>query len=450
MNAIGVFILVVLILVVLCAPRRGAFLGMMAGVLYLTQNQQVVVLGFNLFAMRFLELAGFVRVMARREFSFSRLNKIDRGLLFLYCYYAIVYSFRGSEGMFNAIANATDAFLCYFTFRGLIADLEDFNWFLRSFAVLLAPYTVMVVIETWTGHNLFSFLGAGGFGDWERGERHRAFGTFRNPDLLGTLGVSFLPLYIGLAFEKASRKLGCICIVLCLAIVWASNSGSPIAATAVGLIGWGFWIVRKDMRRIRWALTGLIVLLALVMKAPIWYLPSHISDITGGSGWHRSYLMDVSFQHIGEWWLSGMAVTGTSHWFAYGALVTTSGADITNQFLSFGINAGLGAIALFILLLTRAFSGLGKALATVRSNFPDPTLTETMLWGFGVTLAAHIANWLGITYFDQSYVIWFMQLATISSLSDKYAEPLLIEKTEIDGTIEEADGLESEMQFNKS
>ena len=35
-------------------------------------------------------------------------------------------------------------------------------------------------------------------------------------------------------------------------------------------------------------------------------------------------------------------------------------------------------------------------------------------------LTVHIANWFGITYFDQFYVVWFVQLAAISSVSASY------------------------------
>ena len=46
-----------------------------------------------------------------------------------------------------------------------------------------------------------------------------------------------------------------------------------------------------------------------------------------------------------------------------------------------------------------------------------------MLWGLGVVLALHIMNWLGITYFDQTYLLWFMQLAMVSNLTDEYLRP---------------------------
>jgi hypothetical protein len=84
-----------------------------------------------------------------------------------------------------------------------------------------------------------------------------------------------------------------------------------------------------------------------------------------------------------------------------------------------GLAAGVGAIILFILLLKRAYSGLGKTLAVVRSSTLETSNAEFLLWGLGVVLAVHITNWFGITYFDQMYVVWFMQLAVVSTLSEQ-------------------------------
>jgi hypothetical protein len=61
MNFIGASVLVILIFVVLFAGRRTALLGIAAGVLFLTQFQAIKLLGFNIFAVRFLEPARFPR-----------------------------------------------------------------------------------------------------------------------------------------------------------------------------------------------------------------------------------------------------------------------------------------------------------------------------------------------------------------------------------------------------
>jgi hypothetical protein len=423
MSAVGASILTVLILMVTFAPRKWALLGMMAGVLYLTQGEHIDVLGLNLFAVRFLEVAGFARVMIRREFSFSRLNEVDRALLLLYSYTTIVFLLRSTEGQAYLIGTAVDAMLCYFTFRALIGNVEDFKWFLRAFVILLAPYVVLVAVESLTAYNPFAVVGAPPWTVEFRGGRPRCVGSFRHAILLGTLGASFLPLYIGLVLAKAHRVRALAGVGLCLGIVGFSNSGGPLTAALVGLLGWLLWRVRARMSLVRRSLVGLILCLALIMKAPIWYLPDRLSSITGGSGWHRSYLMDVTMRHFDKWWLAGMPISETKGWFAYNVLATGA-ADITNQYLSFGINAGVVAIVLLIVTLTRSFRSLGKRLAAVSIGSSEARQTEFVLWGLGVMLTVHIVNWLAVTYFDQSYVVWFMQLAAISNCSQTAAEPV--------------------------
>lgn len=438
MNLLGTLILTVLIAVVLGASRRLALLGMMAGVLYLTQFQQIEVFGLNLYAMRFLNLAGFIRVMTRREFSFYQLTGIDRALLWLYGYTTVVFLLRSTEGQAYQIGLAVDAFLTYFTFRGLVLNMEDYRYFMRDLVVLLTPYVLLVLIESATGQNPFALMGsATGGSNWMRDGHPRCFGSFRQPDTLGMFAASFLPLYISLVCIARERKSAFVGICLCLALVAAANSGGPAAGAAVGLLGWLFWRVRTKMCKMRWAIVAIIVALAVVMKAPIWYLLARASSITGGDGWHRSYLIDRAVHYLGEWWLAGMLIKDTKDWMPYD-LVTTGGADITNQYLAFGIAAGLGAIFLFILLLKRAFSGLGLAMSAIRSASVDTYGAELLLWGLGVMLTVHVVNWFGISYFDQMYVVWFMQLAAISSLSQVYLARAVtaVEKPMIETEIE--------------
>jgi hypothetical protein len=419
MNLIGIPILLAVLFVVTCAPRRWAVIGYMAGVLFLTQGQQLQVFGFNLFAIRFVELAGFIRVTARGELTSYRLNSIDRALLILYIYATVVFVLRSSEGVAYHIGMMVDAFLCYFTFRGLIGGFEDFNWFLRHFLLLLIPFAALVVFESLTKYNLFTVMGGvTRVEDFMRGGRLRCQGSFRHPILLGTLGATFLPLYIAMVIPKGHRLLAMLGIFLCLVIVGASNSGGPASCVVVGVAGWVLWKWRTKMLFIRRAMVFGIISLGLVMKAPVWYLLSHVSDITGGGGWHRAFLIDTAFQHLRQWWFAGMPITDTVNWFAY-SVPLTGGADMTNTFISFGVQSGLVAIALLIALLVCAYRRLGIALALLRNRYPIASTTEFMLWGVGVMLAVHIMSWLGISYFDQSYVVWFMQLAAISNLCDQ-------------------------------
>ena len=72
-----------------------------------------------------------------------------------------------------------------------------------------------------------------------------------------------------------------------------------------GIIALCFWPFRKIMRAVRWGLVFAVVLLQMVMKADVWFLLSRISDISGGSGWHRAMLIDNFIRHFGDWWLVG-------------------------------------------------------------------------------------------------------------------------------------------------
>jgi hypothetical protein len=425
MNPIGIFVLSLVILVVLFAARRWALIGMMAGVMYITEGQHVQVLGINMFSVRFLELAGFIRVMARKEYSFSTLNKLDLTLIWLYCYMTVVFLLRSSENVAYQIGMAVDAFLCYFTFRGLMSNIEDLRWFLRALLLLLVPYTLMVLFESFTRHNLFASMGGVADGTWVRGDRIRCFGSFRQPDTLGMFAASFLPLYIGLACISQERKFALVGITLCLIIPWAANSGGAASAVGMGLLGWTvFWRFRTQMRKVRWGIVIVITALAATMKAPVWYIFARASAVTGGDGWHRSYLIDVAYRHLSQWWLCGMSAKETSGWFAYTLGGVQDQADICDQFISFGLIAGLPALILFIFLLVRAYGNLGKAMAVVRQAQKNPGPTEFLLFGLGVMLLVHIMDWFGITYFDQMYVVWFMQLATISTLCEQQLQSL--------------------------
>jgi hypothetical protein len=168
------------------------------------------------------------------------------------------------------------------------------------------------------------------------------------------------------------------------------------------------------MHLFRRGFVAFIILAAMMMKAPVWYLIARASELTGGDGWHRAFLIDTSVQHLSRWWVAGLPMVETINWFPY---AFDTGADITNTFISFGLNAGIGAMAMLIFLLVCAYKTLSRALEVVRLGSPEPGSTELLLWGMGAMLATHIVNWFGITYFDQSYVMWFMQLAAISSVA---------------------------------
>src|SRR5262245_25375967 len=148
MNPLSATTLALLAIVVLRAPRRWALLGMIAGVLFIPIGQVLSVPGLNLYPMRCLTLAGFVRVIVRKEFSVTMVNGIDRAVLMVYTYTTIVFLLRTVLGggtsenvtqitTLAKIALLVDVVLGYFAFRGLVESIDDLVWFLRAFVLLL-------------------------------------------------------------------------------------------------------------------------------------------------------------------------------------------------------------------------------------------------------------------------------------------------------------------------
>jgi hypothetical protein len=421
MNVVSGALLLALMLVVALAPRRWALLAMLSGLFFLTQGHSVEVFGLSLYPTRFLEVAAFARVLLRQELAWSRLNKIDWTLLLLYNYTALVWIVRSSDVTAQQFAYALDATLWYLALRGLVGSLDDVRWLLNAFVVLLVPYTALVSLELLTGRTAFGIVGA----SWSlyiRDGIPRCQGSFRHPILLGSVAASFFAIYLGAALAGPRRTVATLGGVLALVLVVLSHSGGPLTSAAAAVLGWVLWPFRTRMRHVRWGVLGLLVVLLLFMKAPIWYLPFKISEIVGGGGYHRGLLMDMAWQHLGKWWLIGMDVSETASWIPY-VHEGVGGADVTNHFLGYGIKAGLLALVLAIAVLVFAFQRVGRAMAIVRNAGQAGRADELLFWGLGVAVFVHAVSWLGVLYFDQSIVIWFMHLAVISGAADGLVSP---------------------------
>ncbi len=43
----------------------------------------------------------------------------------------------------------------------------------------------------------------------------------------------------------------------------------------------------------------------LVREKPVWHLIGRLSELIGGTGYHRVRLIDAAIDHFGDWWLKG-------------------------------------------------------------------------------------------------------------------------------------------------
>ncbi|MEM4406654.1 MAG: hypothetical protein QXS68_06380, partial [Candidatus Methanomethylicaceae archaeon] len=87
--------------------------------------------------------------------------------------------------------------------------------------------------------------------------------------------------------------------------------------------------------------------------------------------------------------------------------------DITNHYIQMGILGGLPLLILFILSLWCGFKYVGQYL-----KFGERTdnFSGFFMWCLGSSLFAHAVTFVGVSYFDQSFVFFYLTLSLISSL----------------------------------
>ena len=172
------------------------------------------------------------------------------------------------------------------------------------------------------------------------------------------------------------------------------------------------WRYRAHLHKLRIVAVITYLVLMVTMKQPPYFLIARI-DISGGStGWHRSFLIQQTFNHLSEWWLFGTDVT--RHWMPMQGIASDPlHTDITNYYIGFGVAAGLPAMLAIIAILLTAFSWVGKIL----NSWGDINQERNfMIYCFGASLFSHAATSISVAYFDQSMLFFWLTIAVISSV----------------------------------
>jgi hypothetical protein len=408
MTSLGLAITLFLSLVVLISSRTMAALAVMAGVCYITQGQEYDFGGFHFTAIRLILLAGFFRTLFRRELQGIRTNKIDWALIGFILITNLIPTLRENthKELVYRLGMMYDMVLPYWIFRALLSNWDEAEKFLHGMSLLIIPLALEMLFETFSGRNLFESFG--GIGELTiRKGRPRCQGAFLIGITAGIFGATLMPLFLGFVLIGKKRIQMIIGLVATVIITYTSNSSGPLMAFFCGIVGWLFWPLRHNMKKVRWGIVVSLIVLQCCMTAPVYYIFSRLSDITGGDGWHRSYLIDQTIHHFSGWWVMGTSDTGD--WMA--TKLSNGKADITNQYVAAALNGGLTGFFLLILLLIRCFRGLGLAIKEIRNQSPD---MEWVLWGMGAALFAHVVTFFDVSYWDQLGVVWFAFLAMIS------------------------------------
>jgi len=264
-----------------------------------------------------------------------------------------------------------------------------------------------MLFEHLTGSNVFILIRTSPIVPWLREDKVRAQGPFGQSITAGCLGATVLPLFFWLWKKGGAKALGIVGMVAATVVTVSSNAGTPASTYLSAGLALALWPIRKHMRTVRRSMVVTVIALALVMKAPVWYLIERV-DFVGGHSWDRAYLMDQFSRHIGSWWLMGTADNGSwgnDTW------------DLCNQFVAEAGSGGLLTLVLFVALVSQGFGMIGRA----RKMAEGDKKHEWLFWCLGAALFSHIMAFQGVSYFDQVRVWWFAFLAIILAASSSFA-----------------------------
>jgi hypothetical protein len=411
-NQFAIVFLITTAVTMLLAPRSWAPLPLLAGAGYMTVGQVIEIGPLHFTVIRVLIAIGIIRIIARREWIKGGISSLD-WLLFAWAVWALISSFfheDPSSAFISRLGLIYNACGIYVLLRVLCQTSEDVIRLCGLTAILLVPIAVEMVYEKATYYNLFSVFGGVPAEPAIREGKLRAQGPFAHAIIAGTIGAVCLPLMIGL-WQLHRKKVAVIGITACMAMIVSSSSSGPILTLMLGTGAMFMWYCRNQMQLVRWLAVLGYILLDLVMKPPAYYVLAKIDLVGGSTGWHRARLLQVAFESLNEWWLAGTDYT--RHWMPYGVPFSENHADITNYYLEMGIIGGLPLMFLFIMVLAKGFSFVGQTIR--RTNIVQMDV-RFIVWTLGAALFAQAASFFSITYFDQSFLFLYLNLAAIASM----------------------------------
>lgn len=394
-------------------PKRWALVSFLAGCCFTTTSQGLDLGPINLPVFRLLMLIGVLRVIAKGERIVGGINLIDK-LLIGWAVWYFISSFSHDPNL-----DAGTTYVCgiiynqlvfYFLVRIWCNNLDDMADLIKVVAVILVPIALEMCMEKLTGKNMFSVFGGVSENVTVREGKLRAQGPFLHPILAGTVGATCFPLFIGI-YQK-HRNLAILGMIAGVTMVFASASSGPVMSFMAAIFALVMWKFKHLTSLARKSVVAIYLLMMVVMERPPYYIISKI-DISGGStGWHRSRLIEQTLNHFSEWWLFG--TDHTLHWMKdQGVAVSPTHTDITNYYIGFAIGSGFLGMMLIIAAFAVSFNWVGKILTTLEEKRPDNAF---MIWCFGSALFSHAVTSVSVSYFDQSVVFLWLNVAVISSM----------------------------------
>jgi len=413
--------MLIAILLIFVLPRRYILVPVLCAIFLVPAGQSVHAVGVHWFVSRIIVIAGLVRAAAGKSLIPDWLNSIDRAFIGCVLCEAIAFTllYRQAGALIYQCGFLIDALGAYLLVRFLLQDEPSIELSLKWMALIVLCVAVCMVFEQMTVQNPFGLIGGKLVPDIREG-RVRAQGPFHHALTAGTFAATLVPLFFLLWKNTRTRFVAILGLLGCTAMTICSQSSTPLLSYAASFVGICFWPLRKSMRALRWGILVALLGLALVMKAPVWFLIARVDIVDGSSAYHRALLVDQFIRHFGDWWLMGTKDAGTWGWDLW---------DVQNQYVDVGETGGVLALILFVLMIAFAFSRIGKARRKMTSK-----QQEWYFWFLGCALVSNLVAFFGVNYSDQLKVSWFVLLAMISAAAapalsvDSSQEPQLEEQ----------------------
>lgn len=394
------------IVLIFVLRRKYAIAPLLLAIFLIPQGQQLYVAGVHFYVSRLLILAAFIRAAISKEPKQKSMyvggwSPIDTAAV---CYVAIVavatvMQYLSVSAVINQVGYLWDYLLGYLALRGLIRSEDDTILAIQCCAVLMMIFAVTMMIEREKLLNVFGLLGGVRASPEIREGKIRCQAAFAHALTAGAFAGTAIPLFVLLWKRRRARWLAAAGIIAATVMTVTTQTSTSLLTEAAAILAICLWPLRRKMQLVRRCLVAGVIGLALVMKAPVWFIIAHV-DLTGSSSsYQRAELINEFVNHFNSWWLMGTTNNASWGWDMW---------DAQNMFVSVGEAGGLAALIFYILMVSRSFGRLGNARKRAKSK-----QQEWVIWLLGSALFAHLVAFFGVNYFDQVRVAWFAMVAMI-------------------------------------
>ncbi|MFC1676099.1 hypothetical protein ACFL3G_03425 [Planctomycetota bacterium] len=395
-----IFATIFLAVLTLIIPGRFLLVPYVIAACFVPTDQRIIIMGLDFTVLRVLVLIGVLRIFIRGEHIQISWHKFDQIIFaWLLCgAFVYVIQWMTLKAMINRAGFLFDALGLYWLFRQKIRSWADIKFAFSVLAFCIVLMAPLIALEFSTGRNPFVLMGR--VITKQREERMRCQGAFPHSIMLGLFCATLVPAFLTLAMLNKKKILYWLGAIAAVFIVIASASSTPIMVVAVVLVGMAFFKWRRYTAKAAWFVLVVLIALHMLMQAPIWHLLARVNIVEGSTGYHRYKLIDQAIEHFDEWALIGSR--STEHW-GWGT------GDITNQYILEGVRGGFIALMFFVSMLYIAFK------VSLESSLRTLTIQEQRIsWCFFVMMLGHSVGFLGVSYFGQMTMLWFMMLIGIA------------------------------------